>query len=250
MAMSGHFDLKRYIIHNISFVSYTSACYLLLSPVNVQELLIWWADKGAAAGYRSQELSAEDAARAQALRSPKAQLDWRVSRALLQEIRQAMPPAALSLSHSGGHAVCASAPAGWQLGADLERVRPREVLRLAEWVCAPAEQATLAGLEGAAQLERFYLLWTLKEAFIKAAGLDFPADMASVGLDFGGKAEWRLRAPPGQWRACSWRLGEDWIASVAWRGQAGGATRPQWRAGTDCVLPPLAILGAWASGPD
>jgi len=218
--------------------------------VSVQELLIWWADEGAAARYRNQELSAEDAARASALRSPKAQLDWRVSRALLQDVRRAMPLATLSLSHSGGHAVCASAPQGGKLGVDLERVRPREVLRLAEWVCAPAEQEALTGLEGAAQLERFYLLWTLKEAFIKAAGLDFPADMASVGLAFDGKAGWRLRAPPGQWRACSWRLGEDWIASVAWRGQAGGAVCPQWHAGTDCVLPPLAILGAWTSGLD
>lgn len=218
--------------------------------MSVQELLIWWADKGAAAGYRSQDLSAADAARAPALRSSKALVDWRVSRALLQDARQAMPLATLSLSHSGGHAVCASAPLGWQLGADLERVRPREVLRLAEWVCAPAEQAALAGLEGAAQLERFYLLWTLKEAFIKAAGLDFPADMAAVGLAFDGKAGWRLRAPPGRWRACSWRLGEDWIASVAWRGPADDAARPQWRAGADCVLPPLAILGGWTSGPD
>lgn len=247
MAVSGHFDLKRYIIHNISSVSNIYACYLLLSPVNVQELLIWWADQGAAEGYRGQDLSAEDTLRAPAPRSSKAQLDWRVSRSLLQGVRQAVPLAAMSLSHSGGHAVCVSAPQGWKVGVDLERIRPRDVLRLAEWVCTPAEQEALAALEGAAQLERFYLLWTLKEAFIKAAGLDFPADMASVGLAFDGKAQWRLRAPPGRWRACSWRLGQDWIASVAWRAPAGGAARPQWRGGGACVLPTLAILGDWAT---
>ncbi|MGB3435886.1 4'-phosphopantetheinyl transferase family protein [Achromobacter sp.] len=218
--------------------------------MNVQELFIWWADQGAAVCYRSQDLSAEDAARAPALRSSKAQGDWRVSRALLQSVRQAAAGAATSLSHSGGHAVCAAAPQGWALGADLERIRPREVLRLAEWVCAPAEREALAGLQGAAQLELFYLLWTLKEAFIKAVGLDFPADMASVGLAPDGKAGWRLRAPPGPWRACSYRLGDDWIASVAWRAQADDAARPQWRAGAACVLPPLAILGEWAAGQD
>ncbi|MGS1006004.1 4'-phosphopantetheinyl transferase family protein [Achromobacter anxifer] len=192
-------------------------------------------------------MSAEDALRAPTLRSSKAQVDWWVSRALLHDVRQSVPRAAMSLSHSGGHAVCVSAPQGWGVGADLERIRPRDVLRLAEWVCTPAEQEALAGLEGAAQLERFYLLWTLKEAFIKAAGLDFPADMASVGLAFDGQAQWRLRAPPGQWRACSWRLGEDWIASVAWRAPPGGVVRPQWRGGAASVLPTLAILGDWAT---
>ncbi|HEY9273926.1 4'-phosphopantetheinyl transferase superfamily protein, partial [Achromobacter sp.] len=143
---------------------------------------------------------------------------------------------------------CAAAPQGWALGADLERIRPREVLRLAGWVCTPAEREALASLWGAAQLERFYLLWTLKEAFIKAAGLDFPADMASVGLAPDDKAGWRLRAPPGRWRACSYRLGDDWIASAAWRAQAGSALRPQWRAEAACVLPTLAILGEWEAG--
>nr|WP_242702700.1 4'-phosphopantetheinyl transferase superfamily protein [Achromobacter sp. SD115] len=221
---------------------------MLLTPVNVQELFIWWADQGAAASYRSQELSAEDAVRAPALRSSKAQSDWRVSRALLQSVRQAAPDAATSLSHSGGHVVCAAAPRGWALGADLERIRPRAVLRLAEWVCTPAEREALAGLQGAAQLERFYLLWTLKEAFIKAAGLDFPADMASVGLAPDDKTGWRLRAPPGRWRACSYRLGHDWIASAVWRAQADSALRPQWRAEAACVLPTLAILGEWVAG--
>ncbi len=215
-----------------------------------RKFFIWWADPGAAAGYRSGELSAEDALRAPALRSPKAQADWRVSRALLQDVRQTVPGSVVSLSHSGGHALCATAPQGWTLGADLERIRPREVASLAQWVCTPAERDALAGLDGAAQLQRFYLLWTLKEAFIKAAGLDFPADMASVGLAPDGDAHWRLRAPPGEWRACSYRLGVDWVASVAWRAQADGAMRPQWRAGAACVLPALALLGEWASGQD
>lgn len=215
----------------------------------VQELFIWWADKSAAASYRSQDLSAADALRARALRSPKAQADWRVSRALLQSVRAAAASdAATSLSHSGGHALCAVAPQPWALGVDLERVRPRDVASLAQWVCSPDEQQALAGLAGQARLERFYLLWTLKEAFIKAAGLDFPADMATVGLAPGNDAGWQLRAPSGDWRACSYRLDEDWIASVAWRAGAGGAVHPQWRAAAACALPAVAILGEWTSG--
>lgn len=182
--------------------------------------------------------------RARAVRGPKALDDWRVSRVLLHDVRTAQAPGgATSLSHSAGLAVCAAVSPARPLGVDLERIRPRDALSLAEWVCSPAERETLAGLRGGEQLTRFYLLWTLKEAFIKAAKLDFPADMASIGLDTAGD----LRAPPGRWRAASYRLGEEWICSVAWLASAGDPVRPAWRAVTDCVLPPVAILGEWMS---
>lgn len=182
------------------------------------------------------------------MRSAKALRDWKASRALLQEVRTVVPaPRAASLSHSHGHAICVTAPGGWRVGADLERIKPREVERLAEWVCSPAERNALAGLAGGARLDHFYMLWTLKEAFIKAAALDFPADMAAVGLapsDEGLK----LCAPAGTWGACSYRLGDDWMASVVWQQPAGGApdpARPDWRAAMACQLPRLAVLGQW-----
>lgn len=217
--------------------------------MDTPEILLWWADGHAAQAYSEDRLSAGDAARARTARGPKAQADWRASRALLQDVRTALAEGATtSLSHSAGHALCASGPAGLPLGADLERIRPRDVPRLARWVCAPQEQAALARLDGAARLERFYLLWTLKEAFVKAARLDFPADMAAVGLAGDPDADWagwRLRAPPGAWRAAAYRLGGDWVASAVWRAAAGTPARPAWRAATNCVLPPVAILGEW-----
>lgn len=162
-------------------------------------LSLWWADEGAAGAYRPQALSPEDAARAAAIRSPKATRDWRVSRALLQCVREAMPaPHTLSLSHSGGRALCARAPADWAVGVDLERMRPRATAALADWICDEPERAWLRQADGAVRLERFYLLWTLKEAFVKAAGLDFPADMAAAGLapDASGQVELRPPARP------------------------------------------------------
>lgn len=216
--------------------------------MNIQELVIWWVDPRAALDYRADELSPEDARRAAAVRSPKALRDWKASRALLQAVRAAVPaPRAASLSHSHGHAICVTAPDGWRVGADLERIKPREVERLAEWVCSPAERNALAGLAGGARLDHFYMLWTLKEAFIKAAGLDFPADMAAVGLapSDGGL---RLCAPAGTWGACSYRLGDDWMASVVWQQPAVRApdpVRPDWRAAMGCQLPRLAVLGQW-----
>lgn len=211
---------------------------------------MWWADIGTAHRYDPSQLSAEDARREHAARSAKAGAEWRVSRALLQDVRAELAPGGVtSLSHSGGHAVCAAASVARPLGVDLERIRPRDVARLAQWVCSPAEREVLAGLDSAAQLQHFYLLWTLKEAFIKAMKLDFPADMSSIGLDAGPDAHWRLRVPEGQWRACAYTLGEEWISSVVWRAGVGAPVRPLWRTATACVLPPVAILGEWMSGP-
>lgn len=219
--------------------------------MTISELSIWWAGQGADAHYHVADLSPEDARRASAVRSSKALSDWKTSRALLGAIRTALPePGAMSLSHSGGHAICATAPAGWKVGADLERIRPRDVERLAQWVCSAAERDALAALAGAAKLDHFYMLWTLKEAFVKAAGLDFPADMAAVGLEpaQGGLV---LRAPSGAWRACSYRVGDEWMASVAWRGPTAGAAAapgPRWRGAFACPLPPCVVLGQWQAG--
>ncbi|MFY1853118.1 4'-phosphopantetheinyl transferase family protein [Achromobacter xylosoxidans] len=210
-------------------------------------LSLWWADEGAAGAYRTQALSPEDAARAAAIRSPKATRDWRVSRALLQCVREAMPaPHTLSLSHSGGRALCARAPADWAVGVDLERMRPRATAALADWICDEPERAWLRQADGAVRLERFYLLWTLKEAFVKAAGLDFPADMAAAGLAPDASGQVELRPPPGHWNAAAWRLGADWMAAAVWRADSGGAAPIEWRAALSCAWPERCELGRWA----
>lgn len=211
---------------------------------------MWWASQSAAHQYRPEQLSADDARRAPAIRSAKAWLDWRVSRALLQDVRAARAgPHALSLSHSGGHALCAQAPAGQAVGADLERLRPRDLDALAGWVCSDTERAWLQDAAMPLRQTRFYLLWTLKEAFIKAAGLDFPADMASVGLAPQPAGQPALRPPPGRWRAAVWQLGDDWVAAAAWQ-VAAGAPAPGigWRTAAGCELPPLRPLGQWEGG--
>lgn len=207
---------------------------------------MYWADQSAAAHYRVNDLSSEDVHRAPGRTRPKARVDWEVSRALLHAARQSPPKAGvMSLSHSHGHALCGKAPPGWALGVDLERTRPRDFARLADWVCSDDEATALAAMAGQAQSEFFYLLWTLKEAFIKAAGLDFPADMAKVGLARHAQGQWELRAPPGAWRACSWRVGSDWMASVVWSAPDGDATYPRWQAAAGCSLPVLTQVGGW-----
>jgi 4'-phosphopantetheinyl transferase len=211
------------------------------------ELSLWWADQGAAADYQPDLLSAADARRASALRSAKARDDWQVSRALLQQVRaDAHPAHALSLSHSGGHALCAQAPRDWAVGVDLERVRARDTAALAAWVCSEPERAWLAqAADTAARLERFYMLWTLKEAFVKAAGLDFPADMASIGLTPAASGRLALRPPAGRWQAMCWGLGGDWVMAAAWRGADPAPVRIGWRAAAGCAWPARRLLGEW-----
>jgi len=74
-----------------------------------------------------------------------------------------------NLSHSGDWIACAVAD--FPIGTDIESLRPRrDFLGIAERVASPAECAQLARLEGAAQLEAFYRLWTLREAWLKRRG--------------------------------------------------------------------------------
>lgn len=239
-------------------------------------LNLWWAGPDIGRDYRPEMLRPADMARSGKGRAPRAERDWRVSRALLHAAGMgsgaggphAAPAPSVSLSHTRGHAVVATAPAAWRVGVDMEAARPRDVQRLASWCCSDDERQTLERLDPARALSFFYVLWTLKEGFVKAAGLDFPAHLRLVGLtaDAGADSEegagafaaaagdevagvgadpfaaaaagpdrrlrWRLRAPDAGWRAYSALLDGVWRVSAVWWAPpraAGGAAHPSWR---------------------
>jgi 4'-phosphopantetheinyl transferase len=204
--------------------------------------------------YTDHALSAPDRLRVQQVRAAKAELDWRVSRALLAEVRAGHAPidCTLALSHSAGHALCGQTAAGVALGVDLERLRPRAIAPLASWVCDASEREALArlGHDQEGQLAFFYLLWTLKEAFIKAANLRFPAAMRTVGLHLARDAEPVLNPPAGRWQARAFRLAPDWMAAVVWRDDPcdpwPAASEVIWHAGPQSTLPDCQLVGAWA----
>jgi 4'-phosphopantetheinyl transferase len=75
-----------------------------------------------------------------------------------------------NLAHSEGIAVCLVAR-GVALGVDVESLLRAAPLEVAERYFAPAEVAALARLPAARQPRRFFELWTLKEAYVKARGL-------------------------------------------------------------------------------
>ncbi len=101
-----------------------------------------------------------------------------------------------NLSHSGGCAllaVCAAAP----VGVDIEEMRPElSAPPSAERWFSERERAQLAGLAGAVRLRRFFELWTLKEAYLKANGESLrPGSLGE--LPPGGWVAERPPVPPG-----------------------------------------------------
>jgi 4'-phosphopantetheinyl transferase len=129
-------------------------------------------------------------------------------------------------SHSGDKALFAIGRGGrcFELGVDIERVRPRaRALELAARFFAPDETNLLEALPADARLHGFLRLWTAKEAVLKAngGGLSYGlhraafslADDAVTPVAFEGEI-----APASDWRVASLEAGTACVAAVAWRG--------------------------------
>ena len=79
-------------------------------------------------------------------------------------------PWRFNISHTDG--LIALAIARTRIGIDVEyTTRPGRTVELADRFFAPAEIAALRALPEARQRDRFFDLWTLKEAYIKARGM-------------------------------------------------------------------------------
>ena len=190
------------------------------SPLSVRAAHIVLAAPDWAAQYDAGRLSASAQQQAARRHSAKAQQDWQVSRALLQAV-PLTPNTAYALSHSHGHAALFhAADPTMRLGVDLERIKPRQTLALAEGCCSAAEYAYLARLDEAMRLLAFYRLWTLKEALLKATGLAFPADLRRVGWGLqSGAAKPTVRVDDGsdrRWHAYSAILANEWALAAVW----------------------------------
>jgi 4'-phosphopantetheinyl transferase len=88
-----------------------------------------------------------------------------------------------NLSHTHGLVACAVTRAA-DIGVDVEYVdRKVEMMSVANHVFSPVEVEGLAALSGEAQRERFFELWTLKEAYIKAIGKGLSAPLRAITFD-------------------------------------------------------------------
>ena len=125
----------------------------------------------------------------------------------------------VSLSHSQGFAALLCAPHPLTAGVDIEFIRPRDFKALSVLVCTQEEQDFLETANWPS--ETFYRLWCFKEALIKAANLDFPSDMKSVGYVFDSAQPVGLRAgKQTDWCGTSAILADTMALACVWKGKA------------------------------
>jgi 4'-phosphopantetheinyl transferase len=99
------------------------------------------------------------------------------------------PREGASLSHTAGFVACAVSSCE-RIGVDVEATdRPVAHLEIARTFFSSAELSDLISVPPAQQKDRFFDLWTLKEAYAKARGLGFhlPLNEFSIRVAPGGK---------------------------------------------------------------
>ena len=113
-----------------------------------------------------------------------------------------------NLSHSADRVACAvdTAP----LGVDLEKIRPLpEMMGIVTRYFSAGEQLTLESCPEPDRLDCFFMLWTLKESFVKAAGkgLSIPLDSFSVRITGDGSAFLEDHPEESKWSLRSYSVG-------------------------------------------
>lgn len=89
---------------------------------------------------------------------------------------------AANLSHTRGMTAVVIAD-GVDVGVDVEWVRPDDwIYDTVDTVFAPAEVESLLPLPETERRERFFLYWTLKEAYIKARGMGVSLPLAEISF--------------------------------------------------------------------
>ena len=179
-------------------------------------------------------LHAEEQARYRSFSSESRRQSWLAGRALLLTALDGGDPSALrtaasggvmyqaaplhlNLSHSGAFLAAVVSPQ--PVGIDIERIRPRAVATQADRVFCPDEAQAMDNLPEDARLERFFQLWTLKEAASKAAGLSIWDGLAKACFDLGtGGCRFAPPFPLGPWRLVQGGFDGDWRLAVALHG--------------------------------
>jgi 4'-phosphopantetheinyl transferase len=103
-----------------------------------------------------------------------------------------------------------------RVGVDLECERPRDMTRIARFAFTEREYAQLEALTTVEErVERFYILWTLKEAFAKALSLPLLASLRQCTF-LENAGAWRGSVPTeSAWIARTFRASPTLVLSVA-----------------------------------
>ncbi len=125
-----------------------------------------------------------------------------------------------NLSNTPGLVACAVAHTE-RVGVDVEKITRRtEPLNIASRFFSASEVASLTSVPECEQRERFFALWTLKEAYIKARGmgLAIPLGQFSYGLDDGPiyiRFDPALQDPADDWAFALLRATDEHFLSLA-----------------------------------
>ena len=96
-----------------------------------------------------------------------------------------VPPVRFSLSHTRGMVACIVSRCA-EVGVDVEsRSRPVDVDLLMRDVCSVEEQQQISMVDPSARPDRFFDLWMLKEAYLKALGLGITGALDQISFDLG-----------------------------------------------------------------
>lgn len=201
-------------------------------------------------------LHAEEQARYRAFAAKRRRALWLAGRALLLaglvRVVKDVAPQSLRTAESGGVRYGADGPclslthsrelvaialADAPVGVDLEWPAPRSLIAQASRVFSATEARALDVLAEDERRESFYILWTLKEAACKAAGLSLWEGLRGVSFDL--EARRGTPQPPfpaGDWSFAHARLEPGWRLAVSLRGRMEAAPAECWR---------LAAPGHW-----
>jgi 4'-phosphopantetheinyl transferase len=139
-------------------------------------------------------------------------------------------PFAFNLSHTHGCVAVAIAHvrspdlrASCRVGVDVEALgRDPDVDGIADRYFAPDEVTWLRQAAGNARRERFFRLWTLKEAYLKATGEGIAESLHAISFALNDDGTVRGFAAPGQdaptWTFFTERIGVGFLVSVALSG--------------------------------
>jgi 4'-phosphopantetheinyl transferase len=128
-----------------------------------------------------------------------------------------------NLSHTPGVVACLVSDAA-DAGVDVEGCdAAADPLKLAGNVFSEREFADLSKLSGAEMNQRFYEIWTLKEAYIKARGMGLALPLKGFTFTFEGSGpisisfDSSIDDDPAVWQFQHWRPGDKHQGAVALR---------------------------------
>ena len=119
-----------------------------------------------------------------------------------------------NIAHSADVAMAAFSR-GCSPGVDVERVRPLDDLELlAARVMSPSELARFRALPPAMRTRAFFLLWTRKEAVLKAQGVGLSGSMPAIEVSL-DRDQTVATDSSGAWRVWPLHAGDGYEATLA-----------------------------------